>query len=763
MGETIFRGYFRNRLLKPLFLGFVIAIVGVLINIAPFGLDLEENFGLAFLFWLRGISQPPNDVVIVSVDKESADALKLPDDPRKWPRSAHKRLIDELHSQGAAVIAFDMTFAEKQSPREDGLFADALRKAHNAVLCENITVDNFHLKEVSGFRPGEVNITKVQAPATLLLESAAASAPFPVPKSSNKVTQYWTFLAVGADKPTLPVVAFQIYAMQVYDDFLMLLKRASPNDAKNLPTDADEIIKNRGIEKLMRDLRHIFRDNPSVAEKMRKELRNEKALVSNSKKYKMIASLIKVYADKDNSEYLNFYGPARTIRTIPYYRIIGDNDKSSTARPDFDIKGKAVFVGLSELSPFDQRESFYTVYSENRGSDLSGVEIVATAFANLSENMPIEPLDFRLYLALIFFFGAACGFISKRFSTVVSFYSMFGLISAYLIFAVFAFKHIGIWYPLITSAVLMSATSLFCGLLWNYAEVKRERQNIRKALGFYLPDAVADQLTHNIEGFHSTHQIVFGICLSTDAEQYSSLAEAMDPKELGSFMNRYYEIIFEPIKQHQGIVSDVIGDSVLAIWISPHSEKMLKHRACMAALDISQAIQRFNEESEKFRLPTRIGLHSGNILIGNIGAIDHYEYRPMGDIVNTASRIEGLNKYLRTRILVTEEVIDHLEECFTRKIGEFKLAGKTKPVTIHELVCRLEDRDERQMRAYAVFADALSAFTRRSWDEAINGFQKTIEILGEDGPASFYIKLCKYDKEHEPGELWNGVINMEYK
>jgi adenylate cyclase len=332
-----------------------------------------------------------------------------------------------------------------------------------------------------------------------------------------------------------------------------------------------------------------------------------------------------------------------------------------------------------------------------------------------------------------------------------------------MILAVFQFKNYGVWYPVITTIFVQPVLAIFAGLGWNYIEVRHERQNIRKALGFYLPDNIADQLSANIESIHSSHQIVFGICLSTDAEQYSSLAESMVPKELGNFMNRYYETIFKPIKQHGGVVSDVVGDSVLAIWISAYPESVLKQGACTAALEISREMQKFNQESVNFKLPTRIGLHSGHILMGNIGAIDHYEYRPVGDIVNTASRIEGLNKYLKTQILVTKDVINNLDGFFTREIGEFKLAGKTKPVIIHELVCRLEEANEQQRSAYVFFTVALELFRKRSWDEAIGEFKETINILGSDGPSEFYIKLCRQNKEFDPGELWDGVILMEKK
>ena len=115
----------------------------------------------------------------------------------------------------------------------------------------------------------------------------------------------------------------------------------------------------------------------------------------------------------------------------------------------------------------------------------------------------------------------------------------------------------------------------------------------------------------------------------------------MEPAELGALMNRYYGVLFEPVKRHGGLVQDVVGDSMLAIWATTEPDASLRSRACLAALDIASAVDRFNATSGRFALPTRIGLHSGRLLLGSVGAIDHYEYRAVGDIVNTATRLEG--------------------------------------------------------------------------------------------------------------------------
>ncbi len=203
---------------------------------------------------------------------------------------------------------------------------------------------------------------------------------------------------------------------------------------------------------------------------------------------------------------------------------------------------------------------------------------------------------------------------------------------------------------------------------------------------------------------------------------------------------------------------------MLALWVTARSEDILKDKACFAALDINMALQNFKQKSsDTVKIKTRIGLHYGQIVLGHVGALDHYEYTPMGDIVNTASRIENLNKQLGTSLLVSEDVIHLVNGFMARELGKFRLKGKVKPIGIYELLCRSEESDEKKKSGYAIFAEALGAFRRQSWDEAIERFNQCTENLGQDGPSLFYIGLCKLYKENSPGEEWEGVVHLDRK
>jgi adenylate cyclase len=751
-----------ERLLKAAVGGILTGALGLGLTLFSLGIDLEEDLGLHLLFKLRGVKQPPPEVVVVAVDKASSDDLHVPNDPRKWPRSFHARLTETLAKEGAAVIAFDIFFDETKSTEEDASFARAIHAAGNVVLSEYLEMERVSLIDKQRGPPRDLTILKVIPPFPSLAQSAVALAPFPLSKVPVKVHQYWTFKTGAGDTPTLPVVAFQIFALDVYDDFVGLLKRVEPTQSAKLPRHREEVVQGKGVERMIQDIREIFEDNPRIADRMLNESRGDAPLSRDPRRRLLLRSLIKMYQRADRV-YLNFYGSSGTIFTIPYGEILRGIEKGSGAGKPFDFKGKAVFIGQSERFRLGQKDGFYTVFSQSNGLDLSGVEIAATAFSNLLTDQPVHPLNRVSNFFLIFFWGMSIGMIFLLLPTAIAAASAIGLSLLYLLFARSQFNTTATWYPIIVPLLVQFPVAFFGAVLWQYVISNKERQNIRKAFGYYLPNGVVDQLSKNIANIKTSHQVVYGICLSTDAEHYTSLSEAMDPTELGNFMNRYYEAVFKPIKQRAGIIANVLGDSVLALWVASHSDTPLRKEACLAALEIAEALRQFNQSSVPYTLPTRIGLHSGPLLLRHIGAMDHYEYRPVGDIVNTATRIEGLNKYLGTQILVSEEVIRQLDDFLAREIGTFLLAGKSKPLVVHGLLCPKEDTDTAHQKACAFFAEALMAFRKQSWDEAIEKFGRAGECFGQDGPSAFYVRLCREYRANPPGPMWDGAVHMERK
>ena len=740
---------------RAFFAGFLTALLGIVLSILPVGLSLEEDVGLAWLFKLRGNRNVPPDVAIVTMDRVSSRNLDLPTDPEKWPRSLHARLVEILTEKGASVIVFDIHFEERRSKTEDLVLASAIRKAGNTILCQVIKSDMAPVRDEKGVTAGHYKLERLVSPTAPLADAALALAPFPLPKVPVKVSQYWTFKTSAGDTPTLPVVALQVYALRNYEAFRQLLASVYPDVAKRLPLDKAAVTADRAPEKLISHLRSAFKENPSLGKGLTRAMGPP---TPEPKATRINRALIKMYQEPD-SLFLNFYGPPGTIPTIPFFLAL----QSEREAASFDFRNKAVFVGLSERMRPEQKDGFYTVFSQFSGVDMSGVEIAATAFANLLEGMPVEPLSWSAQFILLLLLGVMLGVACRLLPTFPAALSVVAMALIYLFLANHEFSSRGIWLPLSIPLLFQAPFAFFFTVLWKYFETSRERQTIRKAMGYYLPDWAVDELARNMADVRASNKMVYGTCLFTDAGQYTTLSETMNPAELAGFMERYYETLFRPVKRHGGIVINIVGDSMLALWSTQKPDPLQRKSACLAALDIAGAAEHSTRSPDEAKLRTRIGLHSGHILLGNVGAADHFEYRPVGDIVNTASRMEGLNKYLRTGILVSEETIQHLDGLLSRPLGEFLFAGKTRPIGVCELIGRSEEADDALVRLCRLFSEALDAYRTRNWKEAIETFEGILRSSRGDGPSSFYLKLCEQYRLSPPDKDWSGVVRLNEK
>jgi len=741
------------RLRQAAYFGVAIGIFGVLLSLVPWVNESEENSGLGMLFNLRGPRKPPSEVLVVSIDKESSESLNVSGNPARWHRAIHATLIEKLASRGAIAIIFDVYFIEPRSLSEDNLLAAAVQKAANVVLAEPLRAREFSGPNDSG--QGEHRLVRAVKPIAALSENAIATAPFVLPRLPVKVNHYWTFQPDAGDSPTFPVVAFHLYASEAYEDFRRLLERVSRDPAIKFPSNV--AAKQNGTVAVIKAVRQMFESQPWIYQRMLSDLEGLVIGEAAPGKHDLVRSLIELYGGS-SKRYLNFYGPPRTIATIPFHRALQLGDQRGE---DLDLKGKVVFVGMSETLTSEREDSFYTVFSQANGVFLSGVEIAATAFSNLLANDYVKPIQSRDYLLTIFTWGILVGLICRMMNTLAAALCIAVLSFFYLFAAKYQFQSDALWYPIIVPLFLQSPVAFFGAVLWNLLETNKERRNIRRALGYYVPSEMVDLIVKNRVDLRKGGQTVCGVCLFTDITGYTSVSENLGPRELSELMHRYFEAVFEPIKQNGGLITDLKGDSILAIWKASRPDTALCQQACTAALGIAQAVSQFNKTSGS-KLPTRIGLHAGQMFLGNIGAGDHYEYGPTGDTVNTASRLDNLNKMLGTAILVSEEAIRGLDSFVTRKIGNFRLKGKAQPLTVYELLCRQGEAAEQQQKACTAFLDALETFHRQYWNEAEEKFQRCNEVWRNDRLSDFYIRRCQEYRKNPPPN-WDGVIPLEEK
>ena len=456
--------------------------------------------------------------------------------------------------------------------------------------------------------------------------------------------------------------------------------------------------------------------------------------------------------------YLGFYGPAGTVSRLSYAELLqGD---MQALRPL--VSGRAVFVGASERLPLLTPDEFRTPFSQG-GTHLSGVEILATAYGNLLSAKLVRPLDKAEIALVLLLFGLLAGTAFMCLPARLLLPTAALLAAGWAALAVLIFDRTLLWWPLAVPLGLQLAPALIAALLWRFGLARRERERLAAAFGRYLPARAVRELAGSRFQPDSHWDLVQGVCLYTDAEQYTALSEGMAPTALRELLNQYYAVMFEPVRRHGGFISDVVGDAMLALWATRRPNGGPRRAACAAALELVEGVARFNAEHPTTPLPTRVGIHCGRIVLGDVGAEDHYEYRAVGDIVNTANRLEGLNKRLGTRVLVTDAVLQGLDGFLSREVGLFRLQGKREALRVHELLARAEAADPSARDCCRQLAEALAAFRARRWPVARALLRHLADSPGNDRVASYYINWCeRFISEPPPGD-WDGAIVLTGK
>jgi adenylate cyclase len=249
--------------------------------------------------------------------------------------------------------------------------------------------------------------------------------------------------------------------------------------------------------------------------------------------------------------------------------------------------------------------------------------------------------------------------------------------------------------------------------------------------------------------------------LFSDIANFTSMSEGMDSDELARLMNKYFQgAVGQCIHPTDGTVVKYIGDAIFAFWNAPEPQSDHAVRACDAAL-------RFRDQSKLEingrPLITRIGLHTGVANVGNFGSETRVDYTAIGENINLASRMEGLNKFLGTDVLITGATRREIGDKFvTRSLGRFQLKGFEKAVDVHELLgTRAQEEKSRSLRDG--FEQALHLFQRGEMHEAELAFHRVIEAFPDDGPSKFYLKQIAELRDEVLPEEWNGEVELKEK
>jgi adenylate cyclase len=254
----------------------------------------------------------------------------------------------------------------------------------------------------------------------------------------------------------------------------------------------------------------------------------------------------------------------------------------------------------------------------------------------------------------------------------------------------------------------------------------------------YLPEEVVRSLASGpLRGpARPPGEIRYSVCLASDIEGFTTLSERLPPDTVQMLLNQYFHGMFEVMQRHGGVISDIAGDGVMCVWSGPAYSPSACHGAVSAAVELLEFVGQFNLAHPDQKLPTRIGIHAGAALVGIVGGAGRYASTIVGDVANTASRIEGLNKQLGTRLLASDEVLRELTGFVMRPLGEFLLAGKSEPIRVAEVLARAGD--PRALTLADDFAEAFELFQSRRWSEAVMLWEKLLRANPHDGPSQYF-------------------------
>ena len=303
-------------------------------------------------------------------------------------------------------------------------------------------------------------------------------------------------------------------------------------------------------------------------------------------------------------------------------------------------------------------------------------------------------------------------------------------------------------------------------------EQLRQKERIREAFGKYVDPRVVEGLidrpTLAVEGQRRVMTVLF-----CDIKGFTSASEGMTPQGLVKVMNRYFSVMSAPIRDHGGVIDKYIGDAIMAYWGPPFTEDADQARlASMAALDMLERVASLRAEfpellgvrSLPISFDIRIGIATGDALVGSIGSELMMSYTVMGDTVNLASRLEGANKVYGSRILVSEATVAGAATAIeTREIDRVVLLGQTEPQAVFEIMGRKGELNPAQVELRTRFSEGIGAYRARRWDEALRAFAAALESVPNDGPSMTFIKRIDGLATNPPGDGWDGSWHLEQK
>jgi class 3 adenylate cyclase len=424
------------------------------------------------------------------------------------------------------------------------------------------------------------------------------------------------------------------------------------------------------------------------------------------------------------------------------------------------LKGGVFFYGLTAAGTHDLNPMPFSPRYPMVGS-------IANVFNTIVTDQPIRPVDKVWTLPLLLAVGLFTGYILSTRSTVRgSLFTVLFLIG-YLLFAYQLFANFRIWIDVVGPATTIVLADVV--IVWHkFNAAEKRRKFIKRAFEFYLNPSVVEQIAKNPEMLELGGKEMVLTALFSDVAGFTTISEQLRPPQLVELLNEYLTAMTDIVLKYDGTLDKYEGDAVMAVFGAPIHFPDHATRACYVALEMQDVLKQMREKWKaegRPELHARIGMNSGSMVVGNMGSRTRFNYTVMGDAVNLASRLEGVNKQYSTSIMISEFTLELCKfDIVTREIDLIRVKGKAAPVKIYEVLGRANDGLPDDVKAVVErFSRGLEAYRRREWTAGIEAFQQALEIRPDDGPSLTYLKRCKEYLLVPPPAEWDGVYVMTTK
>ncbi len=656
-------------------------------------------------FRIRGPVKPDNNIMVVAIDHASISEIgRWP-----WSREITGRLVENIAQYGAKVTALDIVFSEPQNPVADAALARSIARAGNVVM------GYFFRDEPQLADPYAIAQLERASVKLIRVSEGVTSVP---------LTEY------GNLDLNLPILG----------------EKALDSGFFNARPDADGLYRRSPLLLLYNG--DVY---PSLAIKaLRHYLGND--IMLDVKSWGVdglqIGSL-RIPCREDGTLTLNYYGPAGSFKTVSAVDVI-----KKRLKPD-SLKGAIAFVGATEIGIYDIRPTPFDPTQP-------GVELHATVAANVLERRFLlydgvtQMQEILCIFLLPLILGAVLAFMPGTFASLAIFAGTICLFSLlnYLSFTN-GLRDLTVIYPLFGLGLTYLGSEA-----WRNLVVEKKGRQLKKAFSNYVSPDLVREIEKNpdklvLGGEQREISILF-----SDIRGFTTVSESLTPPELVKLLNEYLSPMTRIVLEEKGTLDKFIGDAVMAIFNAPLDVPRHAGRACTTAVRMLEALKELNigfAERKMHTLDIGVGINTGPAVVGNMGADIRFDYTAIGDSVNLASRLEGLNKYYGTHILVSEDTRNQVKQGgFTfREVDRVKVKGKLLPIVMYELMINNTEILQR-------FEEGLEMYRCKKFQSARAIFDE-LAAQYKDGPSILYSGRCAEYLETPPPENWDGVYTAKSK